>query len=101
MRRAFGLALGIALAVSALGAPVLGAQAEPVEICHLAGHSTTIEPVGVVTDFYVSGPPDNPYNELLRDYLSGNCVLLGGHVLSVSDDAARHGHDAFDVLAAP
>ena len=93
-KRMLGIAAASVLASTAFVMPAIATEPQ-VEICHWSGHYLEDLAIG---DIYVSGPPDNPYNELLQDYLRQECPLLGGTVLIVGANSAANGHHAIDFI---
>lgn len=99
MKRVLGTMLATAFALSAIAAPVVGAPAAKVDICHWPGHTLTSGGVDIIGDVYVSGPPDNTYDAFLQEGLAALCEELGGNVLSVNNNGAVNGHEALDLFS--
>ena len=97
-KQAIGVFLAAGLALSALAGQVLGAQEVTVDICHWPGHNLETLFDEVIPDLYVSGPPDDPYEEPLQALLASLCVELGGKVLTVSQDEAVNDHGVTDLF---
>jgi hypothetical protein len=97
-KQVIGVFLAAGLALSALAGPVLGDQEATVDICHWRGHKLEMLFDEVISDVYVSGPPDDPYEEPLQVLMASLCVELGGKVLTVSQDEAVSDHGVVDLF---
>ena len=103
MKRVLGLTLGVALAISALGAPVLGAPQPKVKICHFAGHHSDVFGEWVTSTSAIPLATTIPSSRRVATSIamrSPRCASrCGGAVLSVSNNGAVNGHNAIDLLA--
>lgn len=97
-KQIMGAFLAAGLALSALAGPVLGDEEATVDICHWPGHKLEALFAEVIPDVYVSGPPDDPYEEPLQALMASACVELGGKVLTVSQDEAASDHGVVDLF---